>query len=78
MQHPNGFYVWNPKEQKPKQQHLTLVRAIEESERLAITNPGAEFFVLEVKGISKIDPPPRIFKAATFLPNINDSDDLPF
>ncbi|MDE1914700.1 MAG: hypothetical protein KGJ57_17630 [Sphingomonadales bacterium] len=51
-----SFYlVWNPQGMKPpKFRHPWLASAKAEARRLAIANPGHEFFVLETVSSAKV------------------------
>ena len=66
MQNNEPFWVvWNPKGNAPTYQHGTLDQATSEAERLARTNPGQTFIVLEsvtalvVDNIKRTDLRPR-------------------
>jgi len=66
MQNNDPFWlVWNPKGHAPTYQHGTLDQATSEAERLARTNPGQTFIVLEsvaalvVDNIQRTDLRPR-------------------
>jgi len=66
MQNNEPFWlVWNPNGHAPRYQHGTLDQAASEAERLARTNPGQTFIVLEsvaalvVDNIQRTDLRPR-------------------
>lgn len=47
----NTFWlVWSPDGHNPQHRHATDTLAKQEAERLARSNPGKEFFVLEALG----------------------------
>jgi hypothetical protein len=50
------FFVWNPSNRPPRQQHQTRAAAEKEAERLANLHPGEEFHVLEFKGKVVVKP----------------------
>ena len=41
------FIVWNPQGMNPTVRHETWDRAATEAQRLALANPGQEFFVMQ-------------------------------
>jgi hypothetical protein len=47
MNDDSFFLVWNPRGDSPRIRHDFEGRAIREAERLAIQNPGCEFYVLK-------------------------------
>ncbi|WP_375187719.1 hypothetical protein [Sphingobium yanoikuyae] len=48
MAKKDAFYiVWNPEGQNPRVRHEGWCGAAEEAKRLAIANPGQEFFVMQ-------------------------------
>ncbi|MGE4366176.1 hypothetical protein [Thermomonas sp.] len=71
MQHREPFWlVWNPRGHNPRHQHSTLDGATREAERLARTNPGEMFIVMESVGALVVDNIQRI--------NLRPEDQLPF
>lgn len=48
MSRAEAFYlVWNPEGMNPRVRHDSFGRAAEEAKRLALSNPGKEFFVMQ-------------------------------
>lgn len=61
MQHREPFWlVWNPQGYNPQHKHSTEDDAVREAERLARTNPGQTFIVLESVGALVVDNIQRI------------------
>ena len=61
-----AFYmVWNPSGAQPRHQHASLELAEKEAERLAKSNPGEYFYVLQA--VLKLNVPPPVIKT-TLLP----------
>lgn len=61
MQHREPFWlVWNPQGYNPQHKHNTEDGAVREAERLARTNPGQTFIVLESVGALVVDNIQRI------------------
>jgi hypothetical protein len=65
------WLVWNESGYPPRYRHDTEDGAVREAERLARTNPGQSFYVLEAVAIRIVDSMQRI--------NLRGgSDDVPF
>lgn len=47
MSEQKFFIVWNPEGENPKYRHSNFESAREEADRLALSNPDQEFYVLE-------------------------------
>ena len=61
MQHRKPFWlVWNPQGYNPQRKHKTLDDATREAERLARTNPGKYFIVMQSVGAMVVDNIQRI------------------
>ncbi len=65
------WMVWNPLAGAPRYQYSTFVDAKVEAERLAASNVGSEFFVLQVVGSAKVDKPAIFTK-------YEENDGIPF
>lgn len=56
MQHNEPFWVvWNPNGHSPTHKHDAIEKASREAERLARTNPGQTFVVLESVSAMVVD-----------------------
>jgi hypothetical protein len=47
------YVVWNPRGKSPMRRHSFEHQAREEAERLALRNPGHEFYVLHAVSVSE-------------------------
>lgn len=61
MQKQKFFLVWTPNGSCPNKRHLTIEDAKAEANRLAVSNTGKEFYVLETrKSYAMLPPPPSL------------------
>ncbi|WP_370601141.1 hypothetical protein [Pseudomonas nitroreducens] len=66
------WMVWNPQAYAPTVKHPTYQAAEAEAERLARSNPGQDFYLLQATQIRRVDSMQRIVLGGPF------DDDHPF
>ncbi|WP_325437580.1 hypothetical protein [Pseudomonas nitroreducens] len=66
------WMVWNPEAYAPSVRHPTWKSAEAEAERLARSNPGQRFYILQATQIRRVDYMQRIVLGGPF------DDDHPF
>lgn len=72
----SDFYVvWNPKHGPPSHRHEGRLSATVEAKRLAMTSPGAEFFVLHAVAVCR---KPEPVETISLDGHVVEDDGLPF
>lgn len=63
------YVVWNPKgPHSPRERHRALSLAEAEAERLAMSNPGQDFYVLQTVSRTRVTKPVEIERFDTDIP----------